>query len=506
VIYPLTLDALESVKSLPTSAFLWQRLSSLIQVLQGDEHSELIDKVIVLSFDSIDARWLQYSALAYLTGDFEWLVKQSALVGSNISTDAIINLLCLAWHHALVGNQDRDSFFKKLEDLEAAKLQSVVAERLPIFQRPKGIAGSPLRLAIYTPQILNSRHGGTFFTLNVMSMLTQHGLNVQAFTAQEATIPETFSYCGGENFLTPLSVDTASLKLNVPGNVQIILPDTAFSLRFRYEQMLSAIHSYAPDLIIFVGFMSPLIYKLYAHYPVLALSVHTLAPIAPIDVWLKDQQQEAPKFWQNLPTPKVVDFPFRFWPSGSAIPVDWLSKHLPESAVVLVAVGYRLGMEMPQSWLEQMLSFLEAHEQVHWLLIGSTETEVLERLPRHSRIHIIAPQGNIEAWLAACDIYVNPPRMGGGGSVAMAMEQGLPVVSFAGSDGGDKVGAWAVSSMSHYFDQLTHWVTNASAREQAGDTLKESFHTRLDVSSAWSLEAFMQACQSAIQLFNQRME
>jgi len=506
VIYPLTIDALESVKSLPTSPLLWQRLSSLIHVLQAADQSELIDKVIVLSFDNVDARWLQYSALAYLTGDFEWLVKQSALVGSNMAIDAIVNLLCLAWHQALVSNQGRDSFFKKLEYLEAVKLQGFIAGRLPYFYGPKRIVESPLRLAIYTPQILNSRHGGTFFTLNIMSLLTRHGLDVQAFSAQEATIHETYSYCGGDSFLTPLSVDNASLKLNVPGNVQIILPDAAFSLRFRYEQMLNAIYDYAPDLIIFVGFMSPMIYKLYPHYPMLGLSVHTLAPIAPIDVWLKDQQQEEPKFWQNLPIPKIVDFPFRFWPNGPAIPVDWVSKNIPESAVVLVVVGYRLGMEMPQPWLEQMLSFLEDNKQVHWLLIGSAEAEVLDSLPRHSRIHIIGPQTDIHAWLAACDIYVNPPRMGGGGSVANAMEQGLPVVSFAGSDGGDKVGTWAVSSMSHYFDQLTHWVMNTLARKQAGNKLKESFHDRLDISSDSSLKAFMQACQSAIQLFNQRIE
>jgi glycosyltransferase involved in cell wall biosynthesis len=506
VIYPLAIDALESVKSLPSSAFLWQHLSSLINVLKDDDHSELIDKVILLSFDNIDARWLQYSALAYLTGDFEWLVKQSALVGSNMATDAIVNLLCLAWHHALVGNQDRDSFFKNLQDLEAVKLQGFIAERLPFFEGPKRMIESPLRLAIYTPQILNSRHGGTFFTLNVMSMLTRYGLSVQAFSAQEATIQETFSYCGGENFLTPLSVDTASLKLNVPGSVQIMLPDTAFSLRFRYEQMLSAIHSYAPDLIIFVGFMSPMIYKLYTHYPVLGLSVHTLAPIVPIDIWLKDQQQEEPKFWQNLPIPEVVDFPFRFWPNGPTIPFDWVSRHIPASAVVLVSVGYRLGMEMTQSWLEHMLSFLEAHQQVHWLLIGSAETEVLASLPRHARIHIIEPQANIDAWLAACDIYVNPPRMGGGGSVAMAMEKGLPVVSFAGSDGGDKVGEWAVSSMCHYFDLLTNWVLDATAREQTGNALKDLFHSRLDISSERALDSFMLACQSAITSFNQRVE
>ncbi len=504
--YPLAIDALESVKSLPSSAFLWQRLSSFIHMLKGEERSELIDKVILLSFDNIDVRWLQYSALGYLTGDFEWLVKQSALVGSNIATDAIVNLLCLAWHHALVGNQDRDSFFKKLQDLEAVKLQGFIAERLPFFQGPKRTIKSPMRLAIYTPQILNSHHGGTFFTLNVMSMLTRHGLSVQAFSAQEATIPETFSYSGGENFLTPLSVDTASLKLNVPGSVQIILPDTAFSLRFRYEQMLSAIHNYAPDLVIFVGFMSPLIYKLYAHYPVLGLSVHTLAPIAPIDVWLKDQQQEAPKFWQNLPIPKVVDFPFRFWPNAPTMPLDWVSSHIPASAVVLVTVGYRLGMEMPQSWLEPMLSFLEANKQAHWLLIGSAKTAVLASLPRHARIHIIAPQANIEAWLAACDIYVNPPRMGGGGSVAMAMEQGLPVISFESSDGGDKVAQWAASSMNHYFDQLTNWVVDATAREQAGNALKDLFHARLDISSALAIDAFMLACQSAITLFNKRVK
>lgn len=103
-----------------------------------------------------------------------------------------------------------------------------------------------------------------------------------------------------------------------------------------------------------------------------------------------------------------------------------------------------------------------------------------------------------------CDIYLNPPRIGGGGALAMAMEQGLAVLTFANSDGGDKVGAQAISSDDEYFARLQAWVTDPVSRRQAGEALRARFHARLDFSGKEPAAGLMQACQKGIALFNQR--
>jgi len=48
------------------------------------------------------------------------------------------------------------------------------------------------------------------------------------------------------------------------------------------------------------------------------------------------------------------------------------------------------------------------------------------------------------------DIYVNPPRMRSSFSVAEATALSLPVLSFACSDGGDKLGAMAAPATATY--------------------------------------------------------
>jgi glycosyltransferase involved in cell wall biosynthesis len=122
----------------------------------------------------------------------------------------------------------------------------------------------------------------------------------------------------------------------------------------------------------------------------------------------------------------------------------------------------------------------------------------------HARIQYVPTQLSLAPWLAGSDIYINPPRIGGGATVAMAMEQGLPVLTLTGSDGADKVGPWAVASLNAYFAQLANWVGDAAARQRAGAALKARFFERLDVSSAAAQDKLLQACDSAVAAFNLR--
>jgi hypothetical protein len=499
-------DALESIKLTPTSPLLWQRISALIIALEGRERPELIADVASMSFESQDATWLKYSALAYLTRNPDWLIQQAALADSNTAPDAIMTLLTLVWYHALARTAGPASFEQLLRDIDAPRLQRLVTDHLPASKTTRRVGGSPLRVAIYTPQVTSSRHGGTTFTINIMSVLARQGYDLQTFTAQETTIPLGVSYCGGRDYVAQVPVEAETLSLHVSANVQVILPSADFSLRWRFGQMLTAIHDYAPDVVVFVGFMSPLVYRLYEHYPVLGLSIHAIQPLAPVDVYLSSDAQADAKQWSDLPTPRVAHYPFRFWPKGKAVPINRTSIELPESAVVLGTAGYRLDVEITPQWYAPMLAFIENHSEAHWLLIGIAEGQVLAGLPIHPRIYRLAPQLNLEVWLATCDIYVAPPRVGGGGCVAMAMEQGLPVVAFAGTDGGDKVGPLAVSTIDACTDRLSAWVKDGEARREVGEALRVQFHDRLDISSQQAQTGLIRACHSAIESFIQRTE
>lgn len=503
--FAVALDAFESVKRAPGSAPLWQYLSRQVQGLGGGERDAMVEALTAYAFNCRDGRWLRCSALAWLTRDPQWLVRQAALVEGDTAPDAAMALLGLMWHQAIVHPAGRVGFVQLLRDCDAQRVQRQVAGQInpgsAAVRRPSGAA---LRVAIYTPQIASPSHGGTLFTLNMMSALGMVVSDIGTFTAQETSIPATGSYHGGDEMLLPLAPDLQSLKLHTQAHVPLTMPDPQFSLRTRFDQVVQAIDEFAPDVVVFVGLMSPVVYRLYERYPVLGLSVHALPPLAPVDVWLSADPWCDAACWPGLPVPKVFDFSHRFWPVGPVQAPDRVAMGLPACSTVLLSAGFRLDKEIPAGWRDRVLALLDARPDTHWLLIGVAEGTPAEALPQHPRVYRIAPQAQLPAWLAMADVYLNPPRIGGGGALAMAMEQGLASMTLADSDGGDKVGHFAVRDEAGYFAQLEYWLDQPQARHAAGAALKALFDERLDFSGPVAGGKLLQAYHLAIESFAQR--
>jgi hypothetical protein len=496
-------DALRAVVQLPVSPQPWQRLCNFMDNLEPPQKSVLIDKIAALSFSDSKANWLRFSALSCLAHNPDYLVRQASFAAEDMPADAIMTFIGLVWHCAITQRASHQDFVRLFNAVNAVRLQRTLAQQLhPINPAYRGTRAR-LRIALYTPELRNPRHGGTAFTLNLMSLLVDMGMECEGFAAQEVAIPPEYAYQGGNQYLAPPMLEVDTLQLKTAGSVQFRLANAELSLHARYLQMQADITAYNPDLLVFVGFLSPLVYALAPHYPTLGLSVHALPPLVPVDVWLSADIKADSAVWDALPAPQRLHYPYRFWPVGPAVPVTRETLQIPDDAVVLVTAGYRLLLEMPDSWLQNMRAFLDAHSQVYWLLVGMTH-EQQASWPVHPRIQCVEPQHQLQSWLAASDIYVNPPRIGGGSSIAMAMEQGLPVLTLAGSDGADKVGVLAAGSMAAWFDQLAVWVSDHPVRREAGARLKDSFHQRLDISSTSARDHLRHACGAAMASFNTR--
>lgn len=507
--FTLVFDALEAVTLTPSSALLWRRLSSLIDELAGDARAALVHRVAALTLAPAEAQWLRCSALAYLTRDPVWFVRQAALVDESTAPDAVMTLLTLLWHHGLVRTPGHRALAQLLQDVDVQRLQALVAARI----QSTGDAGTDassmgtrMRVALYTPEIGDPLHGGTSLALNVLSLLAGQDVDVRAFTTKEASIPAVATYHGGTEGPTPVPVLPASLTLHTQRSIDLTLPNTDLSVRQRFNDVFESINHYDPDVVLFVGFMSPMVYRLHARYAVVGLSVHAMPPAVPVDVWLSAEPDDNTVRWSGLPVPQPVSFPFRFWPAEPFAKIPRASLGVAEDAVVLITAGFRLNTEITAPWSTRMWDFVDTHFDTHWVLMGVPTGESLPGLRSHPRIHLLPPHTVLQAWLALADIYVNPPRIGGGGSVAMAMEQGLPVASLAGGDGGDKLGAFALASDDGYFDQLDAWVRDAAERTRVGKALQARFRARLDISSDAAAAALMQACHLAITAFKQRQE
>jgi len=500
-------DAFEIVNQFPESSLLWKRLAQALKLLNAEDKAELVDLVTGSEYPSRNVNWLKYSALHYITSNPDWRRRQAALADKHTSPEAIMELLNSNWVAALRDSNSREAFAEQIECIDTLRLQELIADRLDSTGEQKvSINTKQPRVAIYTPQITNATHGGTLLTLNIASSLNKAGVDYRIFTSQETDIPCVVAYTGSMDICRIEKIELASIKLQDGGDCQLYLPNIGMSLFSRYQDLSRVIDNYSPDIILFVGFMSPLIHALYKKYPVLGLSIHTSCPAVPMDLWLSNQPVEDGSRWQVTGSASVAHFPYRFWRKGNAIPISRNALKIPEQAVLLVTAGFRLSAEIRPPWNINMLEFLDAHKNVYWLLLGVNEQQIKYLRASHDRLRILGPQNNPEIYYASSDIYVDTPSIGGGGAVAMAMEQGTPAIAFTGTDGGNKTGKFAVASNEDYFKLLDAWVNDAAARNHAGNEQKLMFDTRLDFSSENAQHDIQQAINQTIELCNQRLE
>jgi glycosyltransferase involved in cell wall biosynthesis len=354
------------------------------------------------------------------------------------------------------------------------------------------------------------------------ALLVREGCKVHMFSAQELAVPDMKYYRGDGGELTLQPLDMAYWTNILPAGVDIAVSDSRFSITRRWRDMLPVLANFNPDVVLLVGLYSPLAAALHTVCPVVGLSVNSVPPIAPMDVWLSadapEKMQEASSVWSGaFPSPPSPSQPvFHPWrvthtrAPGRLTRAEFFSSlglgqsNNSNNAVIWVTVGFRLQYEVGGEWAARMLELLSRYSNVFWILVGGDAS--LPPALRHAptdRVRALPTRSDISDILRVCDIYVNPPRMGGGFSVVEAMAEGLPVTAFAGSDGGDKVGELALCEMDGYMQRLAALTETPALRVEMGQALRQRFVERFDLQS--SGPALLAACHKACELAASRL-
>jgi glycosyltransferase involved in cell wall biosynthesis len=177
--------------------------------------------------------------------------------------------------------------------------------------------------------------------------------------------------------------------------------------------------------------------------------------------------------------------PWKLRRSTKQWPVTRADFGLDNGTVIWITAGFRLEHEIKGDWASRLLQLMSRHPNVVWLLVGGEGKlpEALQSSPP-GRVRAVATRDDLPGILRCSDIYVNPPRMGGGFSVAEAMAEGLPVTSLTGSDGGDKVGDLALPDIDAYMERLAALTENPLLRKEAGDELRARFAECFDLEAS----------------------
>lgn len=111
---------------------------------------------------------------------------------------------------------------------------------------------------------------------------------------------------------------------------------------------------------------------------------------------------------------------------------------------VLITVGRRLESELAENFTDAVCGRLLTNENIKWMVVGSgnkyLETHYSDYIKDHQIVYL-PYENDLPALYQICDVYLNPPRMGGGTSIRWAMQAGLPcAVLSTPSDGLPAVG------------------------------------------------------------------
>jgi hypothetical protein len=494
----------QTVAAWPEHVPSWWHLAGCVAELEPEPKAQVVAVLRETRFAGAQAQWFQQSALHHVTGDAGCLLRQAELAFELPGAERWMTLINLAWWTALSRAADRSSFRQFLIDVRMPELLAGLGSEIDSPERARDASGELRRVAIVAQHLSTGQHAPTALAFNMRAVLETAGIGTCVFGLQELDLPAMRGHTAGGYVSTVAALDAGTWQLRTPGEVSVTAADTRFSLASRWSALARLIDEYDPDVVLFVGFYSPLVWPLGRRFPVVGLSLHAMPPLAPVDVWLAAQADAGARAeWPGLRSPLPVHYPFRFWPEPAAS-VSRSEVNVSPESVLLITCGARLDPEVLAEWIADVVLFLGEHETVHWLLVGLAPADGERIARRHPRIRVLPHRADVAGWIAVSDLYLNPPRVGGGATVAIAMQLGVPVVAMTGGDGGDKIAPQAAATRDAYRERLAHWVADSGARSRESGRPQGEERAELDVSSPDAAGRLLDACRQAQRLFAQR--
>lgn len=250
----------------------------------------------------------------------------------------------------------------------------------------------------------------------------------------------------------------------------------------RLQGDLDAVHAFAPDVIFAVGADFSLSREiLYEDYPIVDLSIgNRPSNSKSTDVYISfhseaAMERENERFCIQRKT-YTHTAGLQFPPARKK--VERTTYAIPADAFVMVTVGNRLDVDMSREYIDMVCSFIQSRRDAFWLLVGPKEiVYIKDYYPKlvGRQIIFIDFEDDLAALYEVCDVYLNPYRPGGGFSAAMAMNQGLPVLTNRDqSDVAVYVGADdAAESQLTYLEQLVRIYQEPAYRKEMGERMRK---------------------------------
>ena len=294
-------------------------------------------------------------------------------------------------------------------------------------------------VAVVIDQMLSLKHSPTKLIIMYVNKIKEIYPDYQIKIYVEDNFrPNLTELISPHNYCSAISHSLKAVHQKALNNeIEIVYSNPEDMKKQRLNNLIAEIIAYNPEIILTTSYISLAANILYQHYPIVYLSLGAVnysldADIhlyADIDTVVKNNAQN-----KMIKTERIyqIDYGVEF-----DRPVKRIKRsdyNLCRDDFVLITVGNRLDAELDQDreFIDTICSFIAEQKNISWLIVGSGRFNYLHQnycqLITDSKIINIKYEEDLLALYNICDLYVNPNRKGGGYSIAMAMQVGLPVV------------------------------------------------------------------------------
>ncbi len=316
--------------------------------------------------------------------------------------------------------------------------QPALAGRLPVApaQRQRDL------VVVLTGQFMRGMHQPSLDTMDFVSKLVLRlGRRVLLVNTADGPVTPQVPFLGG--FVSGADEGLAGANQLVIDKLPV--PFLHLPAGFTDPAMAAAtvdhLLAQRPDLVLSFGTMSPVADLCRGLLEVVAIPYGSYLPLAtPTYLALPRPLTpgDGPALEAGGLTPgRVIPINYTYAPPAAGAARDRAALGVPVDAILTVIVGLRLTQEVTPDFVAALDRAVAQEPRLFFLFVGPLETYATliasyPALATHSRAH--GYETDVIGLLMLADLYLNPPRGGGGTSAAYALHCGVPAYGLGWGD------------------------------------------------------------------------
>ncbi len=394
-----------------------------------------------------------------------------------------------------------DSYYSQRNEL--LKRSSAIFNKYRHWERPHGSPGK--RIGLLVVGLHGKNYASARLQTGIANGLSRNGWDVTIYVA------DTNYISAGDIFMVNPSTVRRNFSKDIFQREHWMMADTGVEIKYfnynengkaRYERLIKTVYEDNPAAIIDITNEQGIYnVQLIKDFPVISIPLNGYASSSVSSVYIGRNRKyilEQEKKFGKVDTDCIMEANLYLPYQVTKEKYSRAQFGFRKEDFLFVTVGNRLDYEITDDIKEKMKHALNANYNYRWIIVGATDREkfkLLEKEIASQKVILWGYENFLYKLYYMCDVYLDLPRSGGGGSTALAVQCGIPaiitdgysdILPFLGEEN-------AVPDFDSSLEKLKELSESKVKRKQLH---KEEYKNLMG--SKWSLENYVRVTEAAI--------